>query len=110
VVPFGIALIGALVLESAWEILENTDMVIQRYREATVSLDYYGDSVLNSVSDIVAMVAGFALARIWPVWLIVVLAVAMEVIVGLWIRDNLTLNIIMLLYPIDAIKVWQSSP
>jgi hypothetical protein len=108
-VPFGIALVGALVVEGAWEILENTDMVIQRYRAATVSLDYYGDSVLNSVSDIMAMVLGFWLARVWPVWLVVGLAVLMEVVVGYWIRDNLTLNIVMLIYPIDAIKTWQSS-
>jgi hypothetical protein len=109
-VPFGAAFVGALVVEGGWEILENTDMVIQRYRDATIALDYYGDSVLNSVSDILAMAVGFALARIWPVWLVVSLAVAMEVIVGFWIRDNLTLNIIMLVFPIDAIKLWQSSP
>lgn len=107
-VPFGIALIGALVVEGAWEILENTDMVIQRYRESTIALDYYGDSVLNSVSDILAMVVGFSLARIWPAWLVVSLALLMELVVGFSIRDNLTLNIIMLVFPIDAIKAWQS--
>jgi hypothetical protein len=107
--PFGLALIGALVVEGAWEILENTDMVIQRYRESTISLDYYGDSVLNSVSDILAMVLGFSLARIWPTWIVVSSAIIMEIAVGLWIHDNLTLNIIMLIFPIDAIKAWQSS-
>jgi Protein of unknown function (DUF2585) len=109
-IPFGAALVGAIVVEGAWEILENTDMVIQRYREATISLDYYGDSVLNSVSDVLAMILGFWLARVWPVWLVVSLAVLMELVVGYWIRDNLALNIIMLVHPIDAIKLWQSSP
>jgi Protein of unknown function (DUF2585) len=109
-IPFGAALVGAIVVEGAWEILENTDMVIQRYREATISLDYYGDSVLNSVSDVLAMIVGFWIARVWPVWLVVSLAVLMELVVGYWIRDNLALNIIMLVHPIDAIKLWQSSP
>jgi hypothetical protein len=106
--PLGLALVGALVVESAWEILENTDAVINRYRETTISLDYYGDSVLNSVSDILAMMAGFFLARLWPVWLTVALAVVMEVAVGAIIRDNLLLNVIMLIYPLDAIRAWQS--
>jgi hypothetical protein len=108
--PFGFALVLALIVEGAWEITENTDAVINRYREATISLDYYGDSVLNSVCDMLAMVAGFWLARRWPVWVVVVLALAMELVVGALIRDNLTLNIIMLVHPIDAIKAWQSSP
>ena len=90
-----------------YTILENTPMVINRYRATTIALDYYGDSVLNSVADIAAMVAGFFAASRLPVWPIVLLAVVMEVAVGLWIRDNLTLNIIQLLYPLDAILRWQ---
>jgi hypothetical protein len=97
----------ALLLEAAWEIAENTNAVIDRYRSATASLNYLGDSVLNSVSDIVAMMAGYGLAAIFPVWLSVVTVLALE-LVCLWaIRDNLTLNVIMLLRPVEAIKTWQ---
>lgn len=106
--PLGVAFLLALGVECAWEILENTDMIIDRYRATNIALDYYGDSVINSLSDIVMMIAGFWLARIWPVWLTVVAAILMEVIVGYWIRDNLTLNIIMLIHPFDAIDRWQA--
>lgn len=107
--PLGVALLLAIGLEAAWEIAENTDAVIDRYRATTIALDYYGDSVLNSVSDILAMIAGFMLARIWPVWLTVLVAAIMEAFVGFWIRDNLILNIIMLIHPIDAINRWQGA-
>lgn len=103
----GLALLLAIVLESAWEITENTDAVINHYRTATISLDYYGDSVLNSVSDILAMALGFLFARFAPAWITVTGALAMELFVGWLIRDNLTLNVIMLLWPMDWIKTWQ---
>lgn len=106
-ISFGLALLLSIVIESAWEIAENTDAVINHYRSTTISLDYYGDSVLNSVADIVAMIAGFFFARLAPVWLTVASGLAMELVVGWLIRDNLTLNVIMLLYPLDWIKAWQ---
>jgi len=106
--PLGARLLAATLLEGGWEILENTDMVINRYREATISLDYYGDSVINSVSDILAMVAGFLLASRLPVWTVVALAVGMEVGVAYYIHDNLLLNIVMLIYPMEWIRRWQA--
>jgi Protein of unknown function (DUF2585) len=105
--PVGPRLLGAIFVEAAWEIFENTDMVINRYREATIALGYVGDSVLNSVSDILFMVLGFFFAARAPIWLTVVLAIFFELLAGWVIRDNLTLNIVMLLYPLDAIKAWQ---
>jgi Protein of unknown function (DUF2585) len=104
----GLRLILATVIESAWEVFENTDLIINRYREVTISLDYYGDSVLNSVFDILVMVLGFFAALRWPIWLTVAAGLSMELIVGAIIRDNLTLNIIMLVWPLDAIKAWQA--
>ena len=107
--PIGLRLLLAIAIEAGWEIFENTDLVINRYREVTISLDYYGDSVLNSVCDILAMVAGFAIASRLPVWVTIGLVIALELLVLYFIRDNLTLNIIMLIYPLDAIKAWQAA-
>lgn len=88
--------------------MENTNAVIERYREVTISLDYYGDSVLNSASDIVAMWIGFWLARRLPVWASVAVVVGFELLTLWIIRDNLTLNVVMLLYPVEAIAEWQA--
>jgi hypothetical protein len=105
----GARLIAATVIEGAWEILENTDMVIERYREVTISLDYFGDSVLNSVSDILTMIVGFVLAMRLPVRVSVLVVVGLELFLLIAIRDNLALNLLMLLSPIDAVREWQSA-
>ena len=99
--------LAAVLLEAGWEILENSPFIINRYRQVTIALGYDGDSVLNSLSDVGMMSLGFLLAfRLRP-WITIAVLIAMEVGCALWIRDNLTLNLIMLLYPVEAIKAWQ---
>src|SRR6185503_12307824 len=103
----GVRFVLAVLLEAAWEVFENTPFVINQYRAATISLDYYGDSIINSVSDICSMMLGFWIARRAPVWLSIAVVIVLEVVVVLIIRDNLTLNILMLIHPFEAIKQWQ---
>lgn len=98
----------SLVIECAWEIVENTDMIINRYREATISLDYFGDSIVNSSADIAAMVVGFFLAARLPVWASIAIIIGFEALTIWLIRDGLALNILMLVWPLDAVKVWQA--
>jgi hypothetical protein len=101
--------LAALIVEASWEIVENTPMVIDRYRTATAALGYNGDSVLNSASDILMMAVGFFLARKLPVWAAIALLIVLELIPLYAIRDNLTLNVWMLLWPSQAVGVWQAA-
>ena len=98
----------ALLIEYAWEIVENTPMVIDRYRTATAALGYTGDSVVNSLSDIVMMTVGFLAARKLPLWGAIALLLVLELVPLLVIRDNLALNVWMLVAPSDAIRTWQA--
>lgn len=107
--PVMARLVAAIGIEAAWEIVENTPAIIERYRSGTISLSYYGDSIVNSVADTLAMTAGFALAARLPVAASVVLVLVFEAFTAYWIRDNLTLNVVMLLYPLDAIRDWQAA-
>ncbi len=107
--PVGVRLIIAAIVEMAWEIAENSPIVIDRYRAATAAVGYSGDSILNSLSDGGMMIAGFLLASRLPWKVTVALAVIFEVFTLWMIRDNLTLNVLMLVHPIDAIRVWQGS-
>jgi len=107
--PVRCRFIGALMLEGAWEMLENSPIIINRYREVTISLGYVGDSVFNSLSDMLFAGLGFLFAWRARFWVTVLVVIAMEVGTAVWVRDNLALNIIMLVHPIDAIKVWQTA-
>ena len=103
----GSRLVIATLIEAGWEILENSPVIIERYRAATAAYGYTGDSILNSVSDIMFMVLGFVIAWRLTVWAGVALALGLEIVSLVAIRDNLALNILMLVHPIDAIRVWQ---
>jgi hypothetical protein len=105
--PVSTRLILVVALEAGWEVLENTSLVIERYRAETISLNYYGDSVVNSMSDILACIAGSLLAARLPTRAAVIGTVALEILLLFWMRDNLILNILMLIYPSRAIKIWQ---
>lgn len=106
--PVQVRFLAALLIEAAWEVVENTPFVIDRYRETAAALGYNGDSVVNSMSDIVMMCVGFLAARKLPVWASIVLLIALELVPLFVIRDNLTLNILNLFAPNHAIQAWQA--
>jgi hypothetical protein len=107
--PARFALPIATFVEAAWEVTENTPMVIDRYRAVTVSFGYSGDSVLNSMGDIGCMILGFLVASRLPWWLSLAIGVVFELLTLYVIRDNLTLNVVMLFWPIEAIRQWQAA-
>ncbi|MCC7373076.1 MAG: DUF2585 family protein [Verrucomicrobiales bacterium] len=107
--PVPLRFLMAVGLEAGWEVLENSPIIIERYRQATIALGYEGDSILNSISDVIMMSLGFLAAWRWRPWITATVLVAMELGCALWVRDNLTLNVIMLIRPIEAIKAWQSA-
>jgi len=107
-VPVAWRFVIAIFIESSWEVVENTNYVINRYREATISLDYFGDSIANSFFDIVFCGLGFLIAYKIGRWWSLAVFVSMEIVLLFWIRDSLLLNILMLIWPIDGVKQWQT--
>lgn len=105
--PLAWRLVLAVAIEGTWEVAENSAFIIERYRTVTLSLDYFGDSIINSIADMFCCAAGFVIAYKLRFWKSLLLFLATEAILIIWIRDSLLINIIMLIYPIEALKVWQ---
>ncbi|HEV7699695.1 MAG TPA: DUF2585 family protein [Pyrinomonadaceae bacterium] len=108
-VPVAWRLVIAVAIEGSWEIIENSSYVISRYREVTISLNYFGDSIVNSLSDITCCALGFLLAKRLGFWLSALLFVATEIVLVLTIHDSLIINIIMLIWPNEMLRHWQNS-
>jgi hypothetical protein len=97
----------AIIAEAGWEVFENSNFIIEKYRENTASLDYFGDSIANSIGDVLACAVGFAIAAKLGRWWSLAFFILVELFLMLWIRDGLLLNILMLIYPLDGVKNWQ---
>ena len=108
-IPLSWRFVIAIFIESTWEVVENSSLIIERYRTVNLSLDYFGDSIINSLADIACCAGGFILAKKLGFWRSLSLFVLTEIVLFFWIRDSLVLNIIMLIYPIDAIRDFQMS-
>jgi len=106
--PLKYRFLAALIIEAGWELLENSPLIIDRYRAVTIALGYVGDSVLNSVADVAMAAVGFLIARFSKIWVSIALIIAMELGCLFWVRDNLTLNVLMLVSPVESVRVWQS--
>ena len=104
----GVSFLAVMFIEAAWEVLENSPIIINRYRAATISLGYTGDSIANSIADVISFVLGFYMARKLGLWWSIATFVVVELLMLWLMRDNLTLNVLMLLWPIDVIRQWQS--
>jgi len=105
--PVGQRLFLAIGLEMGWEIIENTDFVINRYRDTALAQGYIGYSIINSVMDLLTMIIGFIFAWRAPIWLTLSSAIIMELFTGYYIRDGLLLNIINFIHPLDSLNNWQ---
>jgi len=105
--PVGARFVAAVVLECGWELFENTDFIIRRYRDVSISLDYFGDSVFNSIGDICAMMIGYFAASRLPVRITIAGGLLLDLFLLFWFRDSLAVNILMLIYPIEGIRNWQ---
>jgi hypothetical protein len=105
----GVRLLASVAIEASWEMIENTPFIIDRYRQSALAQGYVGDSVLNSLSDTLFAIAGFALAATLPVWPAVAFVVAVELALAVLIHDNLTLNIVQLIHPTAWLGAWQAS-
>lgn len=105
--PMRIRALLALATECGWELLENSTFIIERYRAQTISLNYFGDSIVNSMCDIFAAMVGFLIAKRLPVPVTIAIFILVEVVMAVMVRDNLTMNVIMLVHPIEALKTWQ---
>ena len=106
--PFAWQFVLSVLIEAGWEVLENSTFIIERYRAATISLDYFGDSIINSFSDVLCCGLGCWIAYKLKFWRSLAFFLITEILLIIFIRDSLLINILMLVYPLDVIKNWQN--